>query len=59
MSFMWRPDTFVTDARVSAPAVTVSDAGDRRLRAQVWSLLVVANAAAWAVGLWLAGTAIL
>ena len=61
MSFMWRPETFETDARsiaVAAP-VAVRDLGERRLRAQVWSLLIVANVAAWAVGLWLAGTAVL
>ena len=62
MSFMWRPDTFETDARsiaVAAPAVAAPGGAERRLRAQVWGTLIVANLAAWAVGLWLAGTAIL
>lgn len=62
MSFMWHAGTFEADARVvvrGAPAVAVADHARRRLRAQVWSLLIAANVAAWAVGLYLAGTAIL
>lgn len=62
MSFMWHAGTFEADARViarSAPAVAVPDHARRRLRAQIWGLLIAANVAAWAAGLWLAGTAIL
>lgn len=60
MSFMWRPDTFQTDARPNAITVpAVADAGERRLRAQVWGTLLVANLIASIAGLWLVGTAIL
>lgn len=60
MSFMWRPDTFRTDARaISVADSVVADVGERRLRAQVWGTLLVANLVASTAGLWLVGTAIL
>ena len=55
MSLMWRPDTLRADAR----PIAVADAGERRLRAQVWGTLLVANLVASIVGIWLVGTAIL
>ena len=61
MSFMWRPDTFETGARSIAgvrPAVALPDAGERRLRAQVWGALLAANLVASTAGLWLVGDAI-
>ena len=60
MSFMWRPDTFRTDARQIAVTVPAADAaGERRLRAQVWGTLLAANLVASTAGLWFVGTAIL
>lgn len=62
MSFMWRPETFETDARsiaVTAPAAAAPDLGERRLRAQVWGTLLAANLVASTAGLWLVGSAIL
>ena len=62
MSFMWRPETFQADARstaAAAPAADAADIGDRRLRAQVWGTLLIANLVASIAGLWFVGAAIL
>lgn len=62
MSFMWHAETFDAAARpiaVAKPAAAVAESGDRRLRAQVWGMLLAANLFASIAGLWLVGAAIL
>ena len=58
MSFMWRPETFHVPARPIAVALSAvnRDARDQWLRARVWAVLIAANLATWAAGLWLAAT---
>lgn len=51
MSMMWKPEEFRTDTRPIAIAAT--DRADARLRARVWTALLVANVAAWVAGVYL------
>lgn len=57
MSVMWNPEVALRTARPAADAAVASV--DRRLRAQIWAGLLSLNFAAWAIGVWLVGSAVL
>lgn len=62
MSFMWHAETFDAATRpiaVAQPVAAIAESGDRRLRAQVWGMLLGANLVASIALLWLIGAAIL
>ena len=48
MSMMWKSEDFRTAARPIA--IAVADPADARLRARVWTALLLANVAAWVAG---------